>query len=227
MSIHLLYESELVPVCTTHVSSALFLRNMKSPDRRTHLLAAATELFADKGFHGTTTKEIAARAEVTESLIFRYFENKEALYRAVIEDYVENSRRPDWHDGIRDCMARNADADLIKALIAYVIEAYRTYPIMQRLVLYAILEGYHKEADRACHLPKALQKEVIAYLQRRQKQGFLHPMDPAAVFQTIFGMSRSYGIGKYVYKLKEMNISDQDAVERFTQFAIRAVIKQS
>jgi TetR/AcrR family transcriptional regulator len=198
---------------------------MKNVDRRASLIDAARTLFSERGFHGTTTKQIAATAGVTESLIFRHFENKETLYHAVIDDYVESSRRPEWHDGMRACIAREADEDLIRALIAYVIEAYRVYPVMQRLVLFAILEGYHQEADRACHLPKALQKQVIAYFKRRQQQGVLLPMEPSAVFHIIFGMARSYAIGKYVYKLKEVSISDEEAVEVFAQFAIRAVVK--
>ena len=198
---------------------------MKQTERRASLIEAARALFSERGFHGTTTKQIAAAAGVTESLIFRHFETKETLYRAVIDDYVENSRRPDWYDNIRGFMAGNADAELIRALISFVIEAYRSYPVMQRLVLFAILEGYHQEADRACHLPKALQTQVITYLRRRQKEGFLQPMDPAAMFHIIFGMARSYAIGKYVYKLKEMHASDQEAVEAFTQFAIRAALK--
>jgi TetR/AcrR family transcriptional regulator len=50
-------------------------------------------------------------------------------------------------------------------------------------------------------------------------------MEPSAVFHIIFGMARSYAIGKYVYKLKEMTISDEEAIEVFTQFAVRAVVK--
>jgi TetR/AcrR family transcriptional regulator len=197
---------------------------MKNADRRAQLIEVATKLFSDKGFYGTTTKEIAGKAGVTEALIFRHFESKESLYHAVIDDYVEHSRRPEWHSAIRDCMARRADVELIRTLIAYVLEAYRTYPVMQRLVLFAILKGDHKEADRACHLPKNLQREVIAYFSRRQEEGALCEMEPAAIFQIIFSMSRSYAIGKYVYKLSELKVPDVEAVDLFTQFAVRAVM---
>jgi TetR/AcrR family transcriptional regulator len=198
---------------------------MKSAERRSQLLGVAAELFAEKGFYGTTTKEISASAGITEALIFRHFENKDALYAAVIEEYIQNSRRPEWHAGIRVCMASNDDLGLIRALIDYVIEAYRTFPRMQRLMLFAILKGDHKEADRACHLPKKLQREVIDYLTRRQKKGLICNMDPAGVFQIIFSMSRSYAIGKYVYKLSELTMSDKEAVEMFTQFAAKSVLR--
>src|SRR3989442_1772659 len=54
-------------------------------DRRQDILAAAMELFAKKGFRGTTTRDLATQAEVNEAIIFRHFTNKEELYSAILE----------------------------------------------------------------------------------------------------------------------------------------------
>jgi AcrR family transcriptional regulator len=51
---------------------------------RRRLLAAAAELFATRGYGGTTTKEIARRAETTEAAIFRVYRSKEELFNAAI-----------------------------------------------------------------------------------------------------------------------------------------------
>lgn len=56
---------------------------------RGRILEAAKRLFAEKGFQGTTTREIAAEAEVSESSIFTYFGTKEELLvRIVLPDPV-------------------------------------------------------------------------------------------------------------------------------------------
>jgi len=63
------------------------------------LLAAAQELFAERGPYATTTKQIAERAEVSEDLIFRYYGSKNGLLQeAVIRPIVEllESLRPRW-----------------------------------------------------------------------------------------------------------------------------------
>ncbi len=52
------------------------------------ILAAAMELFSEKGYAAVTTKEIAAKAQVSEVTLFRYFETKKALYNKVFEKYV-------------------------------------------------------------------------------------------------------------------------------------------
>src|SRR5437867_7190166 len=58
---------------------------LTAPDRRSQILAAALEIFAEQGFHGTRTRELAERAGVSEALVFHHFPTKEALIRAILE----------------------------------------------------------------------------------------------------------------------------------------------
>jgi len=51
---------------------------------RTRLLAAASELFAERGFHGTTVRDIAARAKVNVAAGHYHFGSKKALYLEVL-----------------------------------------------------------------------------------------------------------------------------------------------
>lgn len=54
--------------------------------RRNTILAAAMPLFARYGFEGTTTKQIASQAGVSEALLYRHFKGKRAIYLA-LKDY--------------------------------------------------------------------------------------------------------------------------------------------
>ena len=56
---------------------------LDSEARRSGIVEAALPLFARKGFAGTTTKEIAEAAEVSEALLFKHFPTKAALYGAI------------------------------------------------------------------------------------------------------------------------------------------------
>ena len=53
-------------------------------ERRAAIIKAVRKVFAEKGFHGTTTRELAEAAEVSEALLFKHFPNKEALYSAMM-----------------------------------------------------------------------------------------------------------------------------------------------
>lgn len=56
-------------------------------DRRDDILKASLNLFAEKGFHGTSMRDIARAADITEGLIYHYFAGKRDLFRAIIEEY--------------------------------------------------------------------------------------------------------------------------------------------
>lgn len=53
------------------------------------LLEAAAEVFAEKGFHGSTTREIAAKANVNVASLHYHFRDKRRLYLAVFEQFVD------------------------------------------------------------------------------------------------------------------------------------------
>jgi AcrR family transcriptional regulator len=58
------------------------------------LLEAARELFAEKGFSGTSTREVAERAGVTEPMLFRHFGNKANLFQeAAVTPFLEFMNR--------------------------------------------------------------------------------------------------------------------------------------
>lgn len=60
-------------------------RRLRRRERREQVLAAATRAFARSGFAATSLDEIAAEAGVSRVILYRHFESKIDLYRAVLE----------------------------------------------------------------------------------------------------------------------------------------------
>src|SRR5512142_2099140 len=56
--------------------------------RPAELLAAALELFVEKGYAGTRLEDVAHRAGVSKGTLYLYFENKEDLFKAVVRGNV-------------------------------------------------------------------------------------------------------------------------------------------
>lgn len=56
---------------------------LSSEERRAAIIQAVRRVFAEKGFHGTTTRELADAAGVSEALLFKHFPTKEALFSAM------------------------------------------------------------------------------------------------------------------------------------------------
>ena len=64
--------------------------------RESDILQAATALFADEGFHNTSTRRIAGAAGVSEGTLFHYFNTKNTLLQAILDDFyaqlIESAR---------------------------------------------------------------------------------------------------------------------------------------
>ncbi|MGE0260499.1 MAG: TetR/AcrR family transcriptional regulator [Alphaproteobacteria bacterium] len=56
---------------------------MDSDERRKAIVRAAVPIFARKGFAGTTTRELAEAAGISEALLFKHFPSKQSLYREI------------------------------------------------------------------------------------------------------------------------------------------------
>ena len=111
-----------------------------SQQRQAGLIAAAASLFAAKGFNGTTTKEIAKAAGVSEALVFKHFPTKRALYGAILAEKVTL----DELLGAVEESARKRDDRRVFTLIA----GFRIKPSVDstllRLLLFSALEGHER-----------------------------------------------------------------------------------
>ena len=61
--------------------------------RRTQILDAATAVFAERGFHRTTIRDVAKAAGVADGTIYNYFDNKTALLLGIMDRLNETDRR--------------------------------------------------------------------------------------------------------------------------------------
>lgn len=69
-------------------STTASTRQRRKEARPAELAAAALALFVEKGFAATRLDDVAARAGVSKGTLYLYFDSKEALFRAVIEESV-------------------------------------------------------------------------------------------------------------------------------------------
>ncbi len=56
---------------------------LKATERRSQILDTASLLFAERGYHGVTTRELAQRLAITEPILYRHFSSKDDLWREV------------------------------------------------------------------------------------------------------------------------------------------------
>ncbi|HYC59142.1 MAG TPA: helix-turn-helix domain-containing protein, partial [Thermoanaerobaculia bacterium] len=64
-------------------------REEKSERSRRGVLDAALYLFSHQGYRATTMREIAERAKVSTGNVYHHFPDKDAIFRALIDEYLE------------------------------------------------------------------------------------------------------------------------------------------
>src|SRR2546423_8954964 len=123
---------------------------MKGDLRREQILRTAVDLFSRKGFAGTTTKEIARAAGVSEAMVFRHFSKKTDIYDAILSDHEchEGMRFP-WESDAEliDAINRKDDAAVFYRLALNALTKQQADPQFMRLMFYSALEE-HGLAER-------------------------------------------------------------------------------
>jgi len=161
---------------------------MADKDCRATLIAVATPLFAEKGFHGVSVRELAKSAGMNLSMISYYFGGKEALYAAVLNEQFATLRQvPE---------IRNMETDPLVKLELYVrstVARYRKQPYLLRFYTSELtnptpcFETIIKPAIRG--VLHALRETVVEGLSNGQ---FLQGLDPMDTALALVGMINFY-----------------------------------
>ena len=109
-----------------------------SHERQASLISTATSLFAANGFTGTTTKQIAKAAGVSEALLFKHFPTKHALYNAIL---AEKAQYSGLREAVEEATKKGDDERLFTLLASYRIRKGAD-PTLLRLLLFSALEGH-------------------------------------------------------------------------------------
>lgn len=150
---------------------------------RNRILKSALRLFAQQGYDGTTTRDLAEAAEVAEGTLFRHFPNKKAILIEVASQ--------GWVELLTDLLTELSGMGSYKAVAQ----------VMRRRMLHLhqnadVLKVCFMEAQFHADLRDRIQSEVItkmtdvaeAFFQTAMDQGIYRPMNPKIVAQVFLGM---------------------------------------
>ena len=199
---------------------------MSSDNRRQQLIRIAIDLFSRKGFSGTTTKEIARAAGVTEAIIFRHFPTKNDLYSAILDYKAEELHSDEWLEELGEYAARREDETLFREVIARIIEHHRTDRNFMRLMLYSALEDHSLTNKFKDRWTNPLYKFLRSYIVTRQREGAFQDYHPNAVVRALFAMPVYHSLAKYIFDFRTMDVSEEEAITNFSRLLLDGLQKQ-
>ncbi|HEX6715953.1 MAG TPA: TetR/AcrR family transcriptional regulator [Pyrinomonadaceae bacterium] len=198
---------------------------MAGEERRLQILAVAVSLFSQKGFRGTTTKEIAQAAGVSEAMVFRHFANKEELYTAILDHKACATGRFEPADIAADPMKRKDDRAVFESLALGALDHHEKDPQFQRLLLHSALEKHELAQMFFDQVVRSVYDFLGGYIRERQLDGAFIEIDPAIVVRCFIGMVMHHSLNNNLWDpdRRLLNLSNESAAKQFTDILLNGI----
>lgn len=186
------------------------------------ILESAVKLFADKGFSGTTTKEIAEKSGVNEALIFRYFSTKRDLYGSIIENKINEE------PGIEKPLERYRDTKddwyIFRSIALRMFDKCGGDPDFIRLLHYSALEGHELSDMFFDTYVEYINTLLSEYIKDRISDGAFKKINPLVAARAFIGMVINYIIVQELFGEKRKgNIKQEEIVESFVRIFLEGM----
>jgi len=198
---------------------------MAGEERRLQILAVAVSLFSERGFRGTTTKEIAQAAGVSEAMVFRHFATKQELYAAILDHKACAGDKFEPEEMAAGAIQRKDDRAVFEALALGALNHHEKDPDFQRLLLHSALEKHELAQMFFDEFVRRVYEFLGSYIRERQREGALIEMDPAIVVRCFIGMVMHHSLNNNLWdpKRRLLNLSNESAAKYFTDILLNGI----
>lgn len=199
--------------------------------RREQILQTAVNLFSQRGFKGTTTKEIAKAAGVSEAIIFRHFATKDELYGAILhsKSCQDGLHRFPWegNEVLQTAIRDRDDYAVFYNIALQAMNNHQNDEGFMRLLFYSALEE-HQLADRFFgEFVSQVYGFIGEYISDRQKEGAMREVEPRIVVRAFLGMLIHHSLNNILWDKERrlLDITNEEAARNFAQIILRGVLK--
>lgn len=198
---------------------------MPGNERRSQILKIAMRLFSEKGFSGTTTKEIANSSGISEAMVFRHFANKDELYSAILDYKACNCQNP--FEKLAEKVAAKDDFGVFYTMALNALEHHDEDSDFLRLMLHSALEGH----DLARIFFESFITDVYeflgSYIRQRQGDGVFREVEPRVVVRAFTGMFVNHSLSNILWdkEQKLLKISNDEAAREFATILLQGIKK--
>jgi AcrR family transcriptional regulator len=151
----------------------------RNSERTDKIVQAAAQLFARQGYHGTSTREIARLADVSENTLFRHFDHKEDLFWSALRSRSNGLKlRRDLLDGI----AGGEDLEVVlPKIIDLLVDTVIFKPELLRLMAVAFLELHWKTEAFCREYLSPIFSAISRYVEMNIENERVRNLDPTMV----------------------------------------------
>lgn len=209
----------------TTETPAINAARMSAEDRKIQILRVAVGLFSKKGFGGTTTKEIAHAAGVSEAMVFRHYSTKQELYTAILDHKACSGDAMDPEELVAEALQQKNDWAVFHRLALGALEHHEADPEFQRLLLHSALEGHELSQMFFEKFVERVYALLGGYIAGRQRDGAMANIDPAIIVRAFIGMIVHHSLNNNLWdpKRRLLKISNEEAARHFTDILLNGI----
>ncbi len=198
---------------------------MAGDERRLQILRVAVSLFSQRGFRGTTTKEIAQAAGVSEAMVFRHFATKKELYSAILDHKACAGGPIDPEHMVADALQRKDDQAVFEGLALGALQHHECDPEFQRLLLHSALERHELAQMFFETFVRRVYEFLGGYIRERQRDGAMIEIDPTIVVRAFIGMVMHHSLNNNLWdpKRRLLDVSNETAARQFTEILMNGI----
>ena len=198
---------------------------MTAEVRKLQILRVAVSLFSQKGFGGTTTKEIAHAAGISEAMVFRHFATKQELYTAILDHKACSGDSMSPEEMVAEALKQKDDRAVFEQLALGALEHHEGDPEFQRLLLHSALEGHELSEIFFEKLVRRVYELLGGYIAERQRDGAMVQIDPAIAVRAFIGMIIHHSLNNNLWdpQRRLLKISNAEAAKHFADILLNGI----
>ena len=198
---------------------------MSAEDRRLQILRVAVSLFSQRGFGGTTTREIAQAAGVSEAMVFRHFATKQELYSAILDHKACSGDSMNPEQMVAEALKQKDDRAVFEQLALGALDHHECDPEFQRLLLHSALEGHELAEMFFEKFIRRVYELLGGYITERQRDGAMVNIDPAIAVRSFIGMIIHHSLNNNLWdpNRRLLKISNKEAAKHFTNILLHGI----
>lgn len=202
---------------------------MAGDERRQQILRVAMRVFSENGFRGTTTKEIATAAGISEAMVFRHFDNKDELYNAILDHKACSGVFQDPIEELGKWVAAKDDFKVFYTMALNALTHHREDFDFLRLMLHSALEGHDLARTFFEKFITEIYEHLGNYIEMRQKEGVFREIKPRLVVRAFIGMFVHHSLNNMLWdkEQKLLKISDEEAAREFAKILLNGIKKSA
>jgi AcrR family transcriptional regulator len=203
---------------------------MSGDERRNQILQVAIDLFSKHGFRGTTTRQIAQAAGVSEAMVFRHFATKDDLYGAILGDKAchDEMQFPWEQDAVlQDAVAQKDDFAVFYNIALNALTKQQADVGFMRLIFFSALEEHDLAENFFREFIVKIYEFIGGYIEQRQAEGAMRDIKPRVAVRALMGMILHHSLNNILWDKNRyvLDITNEEAATNFAEILLKGIAR--